>query len=148
MLFKNRGRFCLKISTKGRYGIRLMHYLASQYPNRKVSLKEVAAEQNISEKYLEQIINPLAKSGLVQSFRGSQGGYCLAKPPEEITIGSILRILEGSLSPVDCADGYPCPRADICSSISLWKKLKEAIDAVVDHYTLKDLLLESQQKKS
>ena len=89
----------MKISTRGRYGIRLMLALALNYNNGTIPLKTIAKDQGISEKYLEQIINPLTKSCLVQSFRGAQGGYMLTNPPEATTVGEILRVLEGSLSP-------------------------------------------------
>ena len=99
----------MKISTKGRYGIRLMLSLALHYDKGTLALKSIAREQDISEKYLEQIINPLTKSGLVKSYRGAQGGYILTREPKDITIGEVLRILEGSLSPVDCVHNPMCP---------------------------------------
>ncbi len=129
----------MKISTKGRYGIRLMLSLALHYDKGTLPLKSIAKEQDISEKYLEQIINPLTKSGLVKSYRGAQGGYILTRAPEDITIGEVLRILEGSLSPVDCVDHIICPNADTCVSLSIWKKMKDALDEVVDGISLADL---------
>ncbi len=136
----------MKISTKGRYGIRLMLSLALHYEQGTLSLKAIAKEQDISEKYLEQIVNPLTKCGLVQSYRGAQGGYLLTRPPKEITIGEILRILEGSLSPVDCVDNPTCPNSDSCASLSIWKKMKDALDDVVDNITLADLAEEHREK--
>ena len=106
----------MKISTRGRYGIRLMLALALNYNNGTIPLKTIAKDQGISEKYLEQIINPLTKSGLVKSFRGAQGGYMLTNPPEATTVGEILRVLEGSLSPVDCVDHPNCANSDHCAS--------------------------------
>ena len=91
----------MKISTKGRYGLRLMTDLAVYYDQGLIPLKEIAARQEISEKYLEQIMMQLNRSGLVRSVRGAQGGYRLAKPPEDITAGAVLRVLEGSLCPLE-----------------------------------------------
>lgn len=138
----------LKISTKGRYGIRLMLCLAVNYSNGHMPLKEIARNQEISEKYLEQIINPLTKAGLVHSLRGAQGGYSLTNPPAQITVGSILRVLEGSLAPVDCLENHCCTKSDICTTISLWRKMKDAIDQVVDNITLADLVDDYNEKNS
>lgn len=137
----------MKISTKGRYGIRLMLSLALHYDKGTLALKSIAKEQDISEKYLEQIVNPLTKCGLVQSYRGAQGGYILTRPPKDITIGEILRLLEGSLSPVDCVDNPTCPNSDSCVSLSVWKKMKDALDDVVDNITLADLAEEHKMKQ-
>ncbi len=137
----------MKISTKGRYGIRLMLYLAVKYKNGHIPLKEIAVDQDISEKYLEQIINPLLKAGLVKSARGAQGGYSLTDRPSQITVGSILRVLEGSLSPVDCAENEECcDKSYSCATISLWKRIKDAVDSVVDNTTLEDLVNEYNEK--
>ena len=130
------------ISTKGRYGVMIMVYLAENYNNGHKPLKEIAASQDLSEKYLEQIINPLTKAGLLTSFRGAQGGYTLAKAPSEIAVGDILRILEGSLAPVYCVaeNGETCNKLNSCISVVVWKKIKDAIDNVVDNMTLNDLI--------
>lgn len=137
----------MKISTKGRYGVRLMVSLAVNYKNGRTSLREIAKNQEISEKYLEQIINPLTKAGLVNSFRGSQGGYALTFPPEEITVGRVLRVLEGSLAPVDCSENNEaCERIKNCVTYPLWVRLKEAIENVVDNVTLADLAREYREK--
>ena len=136
----------MKISTKGRYGIRLMLSLALHYDKGTLALKSIAREQDISEKYLEQIINPLTKSGLVKSYRGAQGGYILTREPKDITMGEVLRILEGSLSPVDCVDNPMCPNSDTCVSLSIWKKMKEALDDVVDNISLADMAEEYKEK--
>ena len=95
---------------------------------------------------MEQIINPLTKSGLVKSYRGAQGGYALNRPPEEITVGEVLRVLEGSLSPVSCVDHPGCPNFDSCVSLSIWKRMKEAVDQVVDDITLADMAKEYAEK--
>lgn len=130
----------MKISTKGRYALRLLLDLAMHDPSEKVSMKTVAKRQDISMKYLEQIITLLSRGGYVKSSRGAQGGYQLAKKPEDITVGDVLRVTEGSLAPVACVDGEACDRADGCATIEVWKKLNEAINQVVDGYTLADLV--------
>ena len=132
----------MKISTRGRYGIRLMLALALNYNNGTIPLKTIAKDQGISEKYLEQIINPLTKSGLVKSFRGAQGGYQLARHPSEYTVGDILRITEGSLAPVACLEHEPvdCPRVDECITLSFWRGLYDTINNYVDSVTLEDLV--------
>ena len=139
----------MKISTRGRYGIRLMLALALNYNNGTIPLKTIAKDQGISEKYLEQIINPLTKSGLVKSFRGAQGGYKLTKAPSECTVGEILRVLEGDLAPVACAASvHPalCPRLDDCVTTEVWRRIGEAINNVVDNITLADLLKWQEEK--
>ena len=137
----------MKISTKGRYGLRLMTDLAVYHDQGLIPLKEIAARQEISEKYLEQIMMQLNRSGLVRSVRGAQGGYMLAKTPEDSTVGAVLRVLEGSLCPVDCVDGAgDCPRMARCATIGVWTRLKEAVESVVDHTTLADLAEEFRLK--
>ncbi|MDD3393035.1 MAG: Rrf2 family transcriptional regulator [Anaerotignum sp.] len=138
----------MKISTKGRYGIRLMLCLAIHYEKGTLSLKAIANEQQISEKYLEQIINLLAKAGLVKSFRGAQGGYILSRHPKDITVGKILEVLEGSLSPVYCVDTPTCPNLDSCVTLSLWKKMRKALDEVVDNTTLDSMAQEYLEKEA
>jgi len=132
----------MKISTKGRYALRLMLDLAVNNTGRPVRIKEISARQDISDKYLEQIISILNKAGYVKSVRGSQGGYLLAKKPEEYTAGMILRLTEGSLAPVSCLEYEvnDCPRENECATLILWKKLDDAIKDVVDHVTLADLM--------
>lgn len=133
----------MKISTKGRYALRLMIDIASNGGERPVSIKEVAKRQGISDKYLEQIITVLNNAGFVRSVRGPQGGYVLKKKPEEYTAGMILRLTEGSLAPVACveqADEPVCERMESCATIELWKRLNEAVSAVVDTVTLADLV--------
>lgn len=132
----------MKISTKGRYGVRLMLDLAINYESGYIPLKEVAARQEISEKYLEQIITYLSRAGLVKSIRGSQGGYSLAMEPSQITVGMVLRIMEGSLSPVACADTLnpECDMQSKCVTVDVWKKVKQAVEDVVDNITFADLV--------
>ena len=132
----------MKISTKGRYALRLMMDLAETSEENPVSLRDVAARQGISEKYLEQIISVLNRAGYVKSIRGAQGGYLLRRAPEEYTVGMILRLTEGSLAPVTCVeDGdFPCERQENCVTVILWKKINDAINSVVDSITLQDLV--------
>ena len=132
----------MKISKKGRYALRLMLDLAMDTSGEPVRIKDVAERQEISVKYLEQIVSILAKAGYVRSIRGPQGGYRLSREPEDYTVGMILRLTEGSLTPVECAEAEPgaCSREDTCVTRKLWKELDEAIRSVVDKYTLEDLV--------
>ena len=132
----------MKISTKGRYALRLMLDLALHDSDAPVRIKDIAARQDISDKYLEQIISSLNKAGYVKSIRGPQGGYALQQTPDKYTIGMILRLTEGSLSPVECLDdnGAICDREENCVTQILWKKLDDAIKGVVDNITLEDLM--------
>lgn len=132
----------MKISTKGRYAMRMMLDLAMMDGNGPVRVKDIAARQNISVKYMEQIITILSRAGFVKSIRGPQGGYRLSRSPGEYTAGMILRLTEGSLAPVSCLDDEinQCPRQDTCVTLRLWKELDAAISSVVDKYTLEDLV--------
>ena len=131
----------MKISTRGRYALRLMLDLALNDQDQYLTIKSIAERQEISVKYLEQIITVLSRAGFVKSTRGSQGGYKLARPAEEYTVGMILRLIEGSLVPVACMENEPnqCPRCDKCATLDLWKQLDEAISGVIDNTTLADL---------
>ncbi len=135
----------MKISTKGRYALRLMVDLAQYNNGENVTLKEVARRQNISLKYLEQIITVLTKSGYVISTRGSGGGYRLAYSPEHYTVGMILRLTEGSLAPVACLESEEndCNRKSECCTLFVWKELSKAINDVVDNITLADIVKNS-----
>lgn len=132
----------VKVSTKGRYALRLMLDLALNDSEKPVRIKEIANRQGISDKYLEQIISILNKAQFVRSVRGPQGGYLLTKKPEEYTVGMILRLTEGSMAPVDCIDEEIglCNRMDNCATSLVWKKLNDAISDVIDHITLADLV--------
>ncbi len=120
----------MKISTKGTYAIQVMLDLAMHNTGENINVKKIAERQDISEKYLEQIIAVLNKAGFVRSIRGAQGGYRLSKSPSKYTVGDILRVTEGPLEPVSPDE----------SSLSVWSKLKDAIDGVVDSVTLQDLV--------
>ena len=131
----------MKISTKGRYALRLMLDLALYSGGSAVPLRDVAARQEISDKYLEQSVTQLSRAGLVRSIRGAGGGYLLTRAPEQYTVGEILRVLEGTLSPVSCADGTDCcSRADRCVTVEVWREIQAAVDGVVDRITLSDLV--------
>ncbi|PXV96014.1 BadM/Rrf2 family transcriptional regulator [Lachnotalea glycerini] len=132
----------MKISTKGRYALRLMLDLALYESEGYVKIKDIAKRQDLSDKYLEQIITILSRAGYVKSIRGASGGYKLAKLPAEYTVGMILRLTEGSLSPVACLDGdvADCTRYDNCATLEVWKRLNDAINTVVDSMTLADLI--------
>lgn len=132
----------MKISTKGRYALRLMLDLALNNTGEYIAIKSIAGRQEISDKYLEQIISILNKAGYVKSVRGAQGGYRLAKEPSEYTVGMILRLTEGSIAPVECLDDNAevCNRTNACVTKEVWIKLYDAIKGVVDHITLQDLV--------
>ncbi len=132
----------MKISTKGRYALRLMLDLALNSTGELVRIRTIAERQEISEKYLEQIISILNRAGYVRSVRGAQGGYRLAKEPKEYTVGMILRLTEGSLAPVACLEDEEnqCDRAEQCATLEVYKRLNTAINDVVDNITLQDLV--------
>lgn len=138
----------MKISTKGRYALRLMLDLALNNTGEYITIKSIAARQEISEKYLEQIITLLSRAKYVKSTRGAQGGYMLAKNPQEYTVGMILRLTEGSLSPVACLDDEvnECSRNTDCATLDVWKDIRDAVNNVVDNITLADLV-EKQKAK-
>lgn len=137
----------MKISTRGRYALRMMVDLA-MHNDEYSPIKMIAERQDISKKYLEQIITVLSSAGFVKSIRGSQGGYKLARPANEYTVGMILRLIEGSLVPVACMEDDPnqCPRCDICATLDIWKQIDEAVNNVVDSITLEDLVNRQCQK--
>lgn len=136
----------LKISTKGRYALRLMLDLAEHREEGFVALKDIAKRQDISKKYLEQIVPLLNKSGVLRTTRGYQGGYMLAKAPDQYTVGDILRITEGSLAPVSCLEDEEnlCPRAEECVTLGVWKGLNKVINEYLDSITLQTILDENQ----
>ena len=137
----------MKISTKGRYALRMMLDLALSNDGQPVSLRDVAKRQGISDKYLEQIVTSLSRAGLVRSVRGAGGGYLLTRDPGSYTVGEILRPLEGSLAPVSCVDGSDCcDRVDHCVTVDVWRQIQEAVSSVVDHITLRDLVEQYHQK--
>lgn len=132
----------MKISTKGRYALRLMLDLALNGNGELVRIRTIAQRQEISEKYLEQIISVLNHAGFVRSVRGAQGGYRLAKEPKEYTVGMILRLTEGSLASVACLEDEEnlCERVEQCATLEVYKRIDEAVNGVVDNITLQDLV--------
>ncbi len=131
----------MTISTKGRYALRIMMDLAG-HMGETVKLKDVAARQELSEKYMEQIIAVLNKAGYVRSTRGAQGGYQLVKEPESYSVGMILRLTEGSLAPVECLadNALPCDRSGKCATVEIYRRIYDAVNQVIDNTTLQDLL--------
>lgn len=135
----------MKLSTKGRYGLRAMIDLGIYSIDEKVCVKSIASRQNISENYLEQLIALLKKAGLVKSTRGAHGGYSLTRTPDNISLGEILRALEGDLNPVDCVtinDSKVCDVADGCATKFVWKKISDSINEVVNNISLQELVEE------
>ena len=135
----------MKISTKGRYGLRVMTDLAVNGNGGCVSLKDIAEREHLSEKYLEQIVNQLSKAGLVKSLRGAKGGYILTREADKITVEDILKATEGSLAPVACAeDEGKCQNYCDCVTSFIWTEIYKATISVVSRITLKDLAERSQ----
>ncbi len=137
----------MKISTRGRYAIRIMLDLALNGDDKPVSFRDISERQGISFKYMEQIGSLLTHAGFIKGVRGAQGGYNLLRKPSEYTVGEILRITEGQLIPVPCvAPGADCPNNDHCLTRPLWEKLNKAIEDVIDNMTLQDLLDNGKEK--
>lgn len=130
----------MKVSTKGRYGLRAMIDLALYSNNELVSLASIAERQDISKSYLEQVFSVLRKAGIVKSIKGAQGGYSLSSEPENITVGMILRALEGDLSVVPMDDDIATNRIESYIRDNLWGKIDEKVFSLVDGLTLKDLV--------
>ena len=136
------------ISTKGRYGLRAMFVLAINHGQGPMSINQIANIQGISEQYLEQLISKLKKAKLVKSSRGAQGGYELSYPPEKVSVGDVIRVLEGPLAPADCvvdADSS-CEKVDYCFTHVIWKRIYDGINDVVDSISLQDMLDDYYQK--
>ena len=132
----------MKISTKGRYALRIMIDLARHDEGSYIRLKDIAERQNITLKYMEHIMPLLTKAGYVRSYRGNNGGYMLARKPEEYTVGDILRTTEGSMAPIACIEDRPnrCPRCEECTTLPFWEGLWKVINEYTDRYTLADLM--------
>jgi Rrf2 family protein len=137
----------MKLSTRGRYGVRLMLELALHYGEGPILLRDIAERQGISEKYLWQLINPLKTTGLVNSLRGAHGGYVLGKAPEAISLKAILRILEGPLCLVDCVDNPAlCERSPSCISREIWGEASKNMQQTLEDTTLA-AMVERQKDK-
>ena len=135
----------MKISTKGRYGLRMMIDIAMNQNEGPVSVRDIARRQSLSDKYLEQIITQANKAGLLKSIRGAGGGYQLSRPAKDISVGEILRVMEGSLSPVECVrergeEPAPCQNTGECATYELWRDIKTAVDQVIDNRSLQDMI--------
>lgn len=132
----------MRVSTKGRYALRMLVDLAEHKNDGFVALKDIAARQNISKKYLEQIVPVLNKTHILQTNRGFQGGYRLAANPYSVTVGEVLRLTEGTLSPLACIDGdtVDCPRSEDCSTLYVWQGLKKVVTDYLDSITLQDII--------
>jgi len=133
----------MKLSTKGRYGLKAMFELALHYGEGPISLKSIAENQEISESYLEQLVAVLKKKGLATSVRGAQGGYLLSDDPKNITVGDVIRALEGDIAPSDCVLNEnigKCEKQDFCVTKNVWMKIKNSINDVIDSITLQDMV--------
>ncbi|MBU3107271.1 RrF2 family transcriptional regulator [Clostridium gasigenes] len=129
----------MKLSTKGRYGVKAMVDLAIHYGDTPVSIKTISKRQNISEYYLEQLFSPLRKAGLIKSIRGAQGGYVLNKTPGQIKVSDVMYVLEGPIEIAECIEGVECNNVDCCATRLLWEKIKNSIDEVMESITLQDI---------
>lgn len=130
----------MKLSTKGKYGILAMYALAAHDRDDPVPISEIAAEQRIPKQYLDQLMTKLRQTGLVESHRGTKGGYTLSRPPGEITIGQVIRAVEEQTEPVECFGFEGCDHYNQCVAKVLWKKIADGISRVIDHETLEDML--------
>ncbi|MHB8157544.1 MAG: RrF2 family transcriptional regulator [Desulfocucumaceae bacterium] len=140
----------MRLSTRGHYGLKAMFDLARYHGSGPIPLKTVAVRQNISEHYLEQLIAVLRKAGLVKSVRGAQGGYILAKDPENIQVGEIIRALEGPIAPVECVSEFKaaeCDQADFCITRTVWEKVRDSIVQVLDSISLGDMCRDEERNR-
>ncbi len=139
------------ISTKGRYGVRAMFVLAKRYNEQELtSIKYIANEQEISEQYLEQLFSKLKSANLIESVRGQKGGYRLTASPSEISVGQILRALEGPLAPSECVvdETDVCSKSESCTTHNMWKAVYDGINRVVDEMSLADMLNDYNKNKN
>ena len=130
----------MKLSTKGRYGVKAMVELAIHYGDSPLSIKTISQRQGISEYYLEQLFSPLRKAKLINSIRGAQGGYILGREPKDIKVSDIMYVLEGPIEIADCIEGVACDNIDGCATRLLWTKIKNSIDEVMEGITLQDIV--------
>lgn len=138
----------MKLSTKGRYGLKAMFELSLNQNNGPMCLKNIAQKQGISEQYLEQIFSSLKKAGLIKSVRGAQGGYLLVKEAKDITVGDILTVLEGPVSLSDCVlDEDACENSNVCVTKVVWEKMKKGIEDVIDSITLQNMIDDHNKNK-
>ncbi|MEG0376863.1 MAG: Rrf2 family transcriptional regulator [Eubacterium sp.] len=133
----------MRLSTKGRYGVLAMYELARRYGDGPISIKEIAEKQDFSDSYMEQLFSTLKKAGLIISLRGAKGGYILAREPENISVGEIIRALEGPIELSECVggrEGYTCRKSAECVTRGLWVEIRDSINNIIDNRSLKDLL--------
>ena len=138
----------MKLSTKGRYGVKAMVELAIHYGDSPLSIKTISQRQGISEYYLEQLFSPLRKAKLITSIRGAQGGYVLSREPKDITVAEIMYVLEGPIEIAECIDGVSCDNLDCCATRLLWAKIKNSIDDVMKSVTLQDIVNDYERIKT
>ena len=143
----------MKLSTRARYGTRVLLELALHWDERPVLLKNIAQKHQLPLQYLQQLIGPLVKGGIIKTTRGARGGVSLLKPPREVTLSEVIQLLEGSITPVACVDNPELyPRSDICVTHDIWAELKKAMDRVLESTTFEDLVERKRgkirQKKS
>ncbi len=142
----------MKVSTRGEYGLRAMVALARMYGRGPMPLNVIAQDSAVPLAYLEQLILPLRRAGLVISTRGAHGGYQLARPPEQVKVGEIYRVMEGPIAPMDCvredADEDTCPMIDGCATRVVWLKLRDSIIEVLDSTTLADLIAQAPRSRA
>ena len=138
----------MKLSTKGRYGVKAMVELAINYGGAPLSIKTISKRQNISEYYLEQLFSPLRKAKLITSIRGAQGGYVLSREPKDITVAEIMYVLEGPIEIAECIEGVSCDNLDCCATRLLWAKIKNSIDDVMKSVTLQDIVNDYERIKT
>lgn len=133
------------LSTKGRYGLKAVFELSLSYGDGPVPLKKISDKYDISENYLEQLFGKLKRAGYIKSTRGAQGGYSLANEPKNITVGMILRTLEGDITASDCINKEICSRESICATRVIWEKIEKSINDVIDNITLLDMIKEHEK---
>ena len=139
----------MKLSTRGRYGIRAMFDLALNASEGTQSIKAIAEREGIPEAYLEQLFAALKREGLVNSTRGAQGGYALAKAPEDISVGDVLRAVEGNIDLAECLEGdHACDKAGSCPSKIVWRKLRDGMKAIVDGISLQDMIEDHRRMRA
>ena len=142
----------MKVSRRGEYGVRAMVALAHHYGDGPISIATVAKESSVPPTYLEQLIAPLRKAGLVESTRGARGGYRLSRPPETVRVGEVYRVMEGPVAPMDCVSEDPadqtCPLIEGCETRPVWLKVRDSIVDTLDSMTLADLIKDRQTRRA
>ena len=142
----------MRVSTRGEYGMRAMVALARHYGTGPLSIADIARESSVPPAYLEQLIAPLRRAGIVESKRGAHGGYTLGRPPDEIRVGDVFRVMEGPIAPMDCVSeddaDQTCPLIDGCETRPIWLKLRDSIVDAIDSQTLADLIAQAPARKS